>query len=130
MAATYDETEPTPKDRARGLLGDLDVPENALRTDEYILAILAQYTGVGAFELAVAWMADGLVAEYGQEPTNVRLPNGLTVDFARIEVWSSLATRLRAEAAAKIEAAEKAAQAQARRAEVGRIAAGLDWRPR
>lgn len=95
MSATYDETLPTDLDRARSLLGDTEInpAEDALHTDEHILAVLDQES---TFEAAVAWLADELAARIAQEPVKVRLRDGTTVDYsARIPVWQALATRLR-----------------------------------
>lgn len=98
MSATYDETLPTPKDEARYLLGDtaVDPAEDALRSDELINAVL----GRKGFELGLAFIADGLVAEISQEPVKITL-GGLAVDYsARIPAWKDLASRMRAEAKA------------------------------
>jgi hypothetical protein len=98
MSASYDETLPTPKDEARYLLGDtvVDPPEDALRSDELINAVLSRK----GFELGLAFIADGLVAEIGQEPVKITL-GGLAVDYsARIPAWKDLASRMRAVAAA------------------------------
>jgi hypothetical protein len=94
MSATYDETLPTDLDRVRHLLGDTDVEpeENALRSDEHIVAVLASEP---SFEAAVILIADGLIAEFGQEPDSVRLVSGLSVSFReRIAAWQRLVARM------------------------------------
>lgn len=97
MSASYDETLPTLKDEARYLLGDtaVDPPEDALRSDELINAVLNKK----GFELGLAFIADGLVAEISQEPVKITL-GGLAVDYAaRIPAWKDLASRMRTAAA-------------------------------
>lgn len=111
MAATYDPTWPTPKDEARHLLGDTAVEpaEDALRSDESITAAIA----ARGLALGVAWLADGLVAEFSQAPVKVTL-TGLAVDFsARIPTWEKLAARMRAEAAGAAAGAADAAAGSA-----------------
>lgn len=114
MAATYDETLPTAKDRARALLGDTAVTpgtttipdDDALLSDGHIAAVLALLT---TFEAAVAWLADELVARFAQDPVRVSL-TGLSVDYsARIPAWQALAAQMRATAAAAAAAASRAA---------------------
>lgn len=98
MSATYDETLPTEKDEARYLLGDTVVePESrALRSDEHINAVIAKK----GFELGVAFIAEGLIAEFGQQPVKLS-DSGASLDFsARIPAWTTLAQRMRAAAAA------------------------------
>lgn len=93
MSATYDELLPTDRDRARALLGDTDVPDNALLTDAHIDAVL---TLLGTFEAGVAFLADSLVAQIAQEPDSVKLPSGLAVSWKeRIDAWTALAARMR-----------------------------------
>jgi hypothetical protein len=108
MSATYDELLPTDKDRVRYYLGDTNVSpeENALRTDEHIAAVL---TAEASFEAAVILIADGLIAEFGQEPDSVRLVSGLTVSFRnRIDAWKRLITRMEAKIAQAATAATQA----------------------
>jgi len=109
MSASYDEELPTDLDRARHLLGDTDVDpeENALRSDEHITAVLA---AEGSVEAAVAFIADGLIAEFGQEPDTVRLASGLSVSFRdRIDAWKRLVARMEAQIAQAVAAATQAA---------------------
>lgn len=100
---TFDELLPTEKDEARELLGDTAVTagtttipeEDALRSDERITAAIAKK----GFELGVALLADGLVAQISQEPVKITL-GGLAVDYsARIPAWKDLASRMRTAAA-------------------------------
>jgi hypothetical protein len=109
MSATYDETLATDLDRVRHYLGDTDVDpeENALRSDEHIAAVLE---GEESLEAAIVVIADGLIAQFGQEPDNVRLPSGLTVSFKnRIDAWKRLITRMEAKIATAISATQQAA---------------------
>jgi hypothetical protein len=103
MSASYDETLPSDLDEARYLLGDtvVDPPEDALRSNELINAALTKK----GFALGLAFIADGLVAEFSQEPVKITL-SGLAVDYsARVPAWKDLATRMRAAAAATSSAA-------------------------
>lgn len=123
MAATYNELLPTDKDRARALLGDTEVDpaEDALLTDEHILAVLEQEA---TFALGVAWLADELAASLAQEPVRVRLVSGLSVDYTeRIPVLRDLATRLRDEGLPSTSAASK-------RPRSGALTAGSDFQVR
>jgi hypothetical protein len=103
MSASYDEEQPTDLDRARGLLGDTTVePEtSALHSDEHIEAVLTRE----GYALGVAFLADELVTRIGQQPVRIA-DDGSSIDFsARIPAWQSLATRMRAVAAAATAAA-------------------------
>jgi hypothetical protein len=92
MSASFDEELPSDLDRARFELGDTTVEpeEDALLSDEAIAAVIA-WKGYTA---GVAYLAEGLIARFGQEPDSVRLPSGLAVSFRdRIAVWTRLANR-------------------------------------
>jgi hypothetical protein len=99
---SYDDTLPTELDKVRHYVGDIsNNPATELRTDDHIEAALAEH----GFNLAVAVVAEGLAAEYAQEPGSVRLPDGLTVSWPeRVKFWLGRATEYRGYAAA--EAAE------------------------
>lgn len=91
MAATYDSTLPTAKDRLRHSLGDTDVTA-PLRGDETYEALLAAY----AEPEATAVLAEALAAEYGQQPDTIT-DNGTTISWrSRVSTWLALAARLRA----------------------------------
>lgn len=103
MSATYDELLEDDVSRIRVQLGDhtFEAPEDALLSDEHIEAVLAWKGGITA---ALAFLAEELLARFGQEPDSVRLPSGLSVSFtSRIPVWTRLAGRMQAQLA---EAAE------------------------
>lgn len=96
MSATYSDTAQTPRDKARELLGDttFTAPEDALLTDEHILAVLAAQ---GTFELGVAWLADELLGRFALEPLRTTLDDGTSVDMSGwLPIWRDLAARLRA----------------------------------
>lgn len=91
MAATYDSTLPTAKDRMRHSLGDTDVT-NPLRGDETYAALLAAYSETEA----TAVLAEALAAEYAQQPDTIT-DSGTTISWrTRVSTWLDLAKRLRA----------------------------------
>jgi predicted Rdx family selenoprotein len=93
---SFDSDLPTSLDRARALLGDTD-EENELFDDDHYEAVLAQQA---SFDLAVAWLADELVALFAQEPDRVTLDDGTQAQWTeRIGAWKALATRMRTTAA-------------------------------
>src|SRR5689334_13658269 len=97
MATTYDETLPTDLDRVRAILGDTDVSPaaDALFTDEHINAVLI---AEGSLAAGVVFLAEELIARFGQEPVRVAV-NGKTVDFSeRITIWKTLAQRMQTRA--------------------------------
>lgn len=68
MAATYDETEPTAKDRVRGLMGDVAAPFRF--TDERIQAYLDRQAVGEAGEITVAiQLLESLPTTSGDETT-------------------------------------------------------------
>ena len=100
MSATYDETLPTDKDEARSLLGDNVVTPGTttvakpLRSDEHINAVIAKK----GFYLGVAFIADGLVTQFAQQPVKLS-ESGSSIDMsAQIPAWQALASRMRTEA--------------------------------
>jgi hypothetical protein len=108
MSASFDEELPSDLDRARFELGDTTVEseEDALLSDEAIAAVIA-WKGYTA---GVAYLAEGLIARFGQEPDSVRLPSGLSVSFRdRIAVWTRLANRKAASANAAADGSAGAA---------------------
>ncbi len=110
MSASYDENIPTERDRARYLLGDIavDPEEDALRTDEHYESVLA---GEPTFEAAVIFIANGLIAEFGQEPDTIRLVSGLSISFKeRIDAWDRLVKQLQAQQTAAAAAATQQQQ--------------------
>jgi hypothetical protein len=99
LAATYDNTLPTAKDRVRNLLGDVDVSvnsdgsPNALRQDEEYLAQVAQF---GETQATIK-MARSLANEFAQQPTALSVP-GLDITWGqRVQAWQKLADSLSAE---------------------------------
>lgn len=96
MAATYDDTLPTDKDKARSLLGDTDVDpaSEALHSDEHITAVLAWQ---GSLAAGVVYLAKELIARFATEPVKVTA-DGVTVDYtARLGVWRTIVAEQQAE---------------------------------
>jgi predicted Rdx family selenoprotein len=129
MAATYSDTDRTPRNRARELIGDTTVTPNTttvadpLMSDAHIDAVLSEQ---GMFELGVAWLADELLARFAQDPIRVTI-DGVTTDMsAWVGIWRDLASRLRTGALID-QAALPPAAAQSR---VGIIRAGTDYKVR
>lgn len=94
MAATYDATLPTAKDRIRSALGDIDIA-NALRSDEAIVAVVA----ANGEPLATAVLAEGLAAEYAQLPDSLSTGGTSLTWRERVKWWRELAARIRGELA-------------------------------
>lgn len=91
MSASYDDELPTDLDKARSALGATDVTSDttALVTDEHIEAVLSWQ---GTLDGAIRFLAAELAARYAQKPTDVSLPSGLRVSWAkRIDTWLALA---------------------------------------
>ena len=80
----YDETLAEDKDVVRMYLGDTGTSE--LVTDAHIEAVL---TLAGSVAGAVVILARELLARFAAQPSSVRLPNGLSVSYAR-GGWESL----------------------------------------
>lgn len=95
MATTYNSTttSPTPKDRARKLLGDTGVDGGVfLLTDEEIDSEIATL----GFNEAVAQLAMGLASRFAQYPDKTDTPGGSTVEWReRIQQWKDLAAMIR-----------------------------------
>lgn len=95
MAATYDDTLPTDKDRARSLVGDTDV-ENALHSDEHIDAVLAMQGSVAA---ASSYLAQELVARFASNPIR-KSASGVSVDYTEnLRLWRQIAGEQQAQVA-------------------------------
>lgn len=93
MAATFDLTLPTIKDRMRAALGDRDVPDGALRQDEEYYAQLAIS---GDEALATAVMAEGLAVEYARRVDAFSESGGISVRWGeRVKTWLALAKAIR-----------------------------------
>lgn len=102
MAATYDPLLPTDRDRLRFRLGDTDVPDNALVSDEQYDAMIA----ASGWRIAGAELAEGLAARFAQEPDSVSIGGTISVSWrSMIARWIGVAAQLRAEAAAATSAA-------------------------
>lgn len=102
MAATFDPTLPTARDRIRLLIGDHTFgadPTAALRSDESINSVL---TMTGDYRLAVAELADGLATEYGQEPDSFTATGDMSISWRdRVSAWEELSARMRRAVAAE-----------------------------
>lgn len=96
MAATFDPTLPTARDRIRLLIGDHTFggdPTAALRQDETIDSALLL---TGDYRLATAELADGLAAEYGQEPDSFTATGDMAISWRdRVKAWENLSARMR-----------------------------------
>lgn len=91
MSATFDEALTTAKDRVRRLLGDADIGQ-AMLSDATIQGAIDIYGEPGA----VAFLAEGLAAEYGQLPVSTSA-DGTTLDYSeRVKTWQALAKTMRA----------------------------------
>lgn len=91
MSATYDDTLPTDRDKARSILGATDVTSEttALVSDEHIDAVL---TWKDSLDGAVSFLASELASRFAQLPSDVTLPSGLRASWAsRISNWQKLA---------------------------------------
>ena len=80
---SYDDSDLSELNQARGLLGDTATPE--LFTDDHIEAVVALY----GFNIGVGFLARELEARYALKPSSVSLPSGLSVSYAR-RTWASL----------------------------------------
>lgn len=97
MAATFDETLPTAKDRLRRAVGDTAVPDGALRQDEEIFSVLALYPDEAVAQAAIA---EGLAVEFAQKPDSFSESGGVSVRWGeRVKTWLALAATLRKQAA-------------------------------
>lgn len=86
MTATYDNTLPTPKDKARNILGDIDAA-NALRQDEEYNSQISLF----GYDQAIVNMARSLAAEYSQQPVSFS-GGGISVNWSeRVKTWLAIA---------------------------------------
>lgn len=84
---TYDDTLSTDKDKARSQIGDTDITD-ALMSDEHIEAVL---TWKGSVALAVAYLAQELIARFARDPIRMT-DNGATTDMTEnMRIWRQLA---------------------------------------
>ncbi len=90
---SYDPTDLSELNMAREALGDTSNDAAAeLLTDDHIQAVIDE----NGYNLAVALLAEGLVARFAQKPTSVGLPSGLSVAWSkRLDAWIALAARYR-----------------------------------
>ena len=92
MTATYDASLTELKDYIRLALGDTAVA-TALLADETIEAMLAAHP----YGEALAQLAEGLIAEYGQRPDEYSESGGVRLTWGeRIEAWRRIADDARA----------------------------------
>jgi osmotically-inducible protein OsmY len=92
MAATFDNTLPTARDRARYQLGDTNVAA-PLEQDATYDANLALYGDA----LAIAVMAEALASRYAQQPSSIGSQGDSIAWGERIRTWLALAQRIRDE---------------------------------
>ena len=93
MAATFNVSLTSDRDYARLLLGDTDVPTNALHQDETYDKCM---TDLG-FNLGVALLADSLVTRFAQEPEEYeQAESGASIKLReRLKAWKEIASKLR-----------------------------------
>lgn len=88
---TFDSTLPTPRDRVRHLVGDVD-PTNPLRFNETYDAMLDYYDGDEA--AVTAKIARALASELARQPSSVSIPGGPSVSYAdRVKALQDIATK-------------------------------------
>ena len=90
MTATFTNSLPTPKDRMRFALGDVNV-DVPLEQDETYAANLALY----GEELGTAVMAEALASRFAQKPDSLSDDSGSISWRERVKTWLALATRIR-----------------------------------
>jgi hypothetical protein len=86
---SYDDTDLSDLNQARGLLGDTSTVE--LFTDDHIEAVVELY----GFTIGVGFLARELEARFALKPSNVILPSGLSVSYAR-RTWAMLIVDMQA----------------------------------
>lgn len=92
MAATYNASLSSAKDIVRFRLGDTDVVDAALLSDEEIAAVLSLKGGNE--DAACLMLAKHLLARHGREVVKIT-QDGQTLDFSeRIPVWRELVASL------------------------------------
>ena len=89
MAATFDETLATDKDRIRFYLGDVtNLPAGAILSDE---AINAELAAAGSLPVALVSLARGLVSRYAQRPDSLSISGEFSISWKeRIGAWNAL----------------------------------------
>jgi hypothetical protein len=88
VAATYDNTLATTKDKIRFRMGDTDTVDALLQDEEIAAALNLTATE----DAAVAFLANGLIQRYSRDPIKVTA-DGVTMDFsAKIEAWQRMVT--------------------------------------
>ena len=98
MSATFDVSLGDPVSRVRAAIGDRDVPDNALRSDEEIDATIALSGGDEL--LATAILAEGLAAEYAQRVDAYSESGGISVRWSeRVKTWLAIASAARSQSA-------------------------------
>lgn len=103
MAFSYDPALPGALDRIRLALGDTTAP--GLRADETIAAMVVAH---GEAE-ATARLAEGLAAQFAQEPDALSA-DGQSISWRdRVKTWLELANRMRGIAAAALAVSASAA---------------------
>lgn len=96
MAASYDPTLPTIRDRIRHTLADTNMT-TPLRQDEEYEAVIGLHT---EWKLAAADMAESLANQFAQEVDTFGESGGVSVSWKeRVGAWQATARRLRAEVA-------------------------------
>jgi hypothetical protein len=83
MPATYDDTLPTDRDKARSLIGDVNM-DAPLMSDEHMDSVLSWQ---GSLQGAVAYLAQELIAKFSSSPIRKTAGN-ITVDYTEnIKQW-------------------------------------------
>lgn len=91
MAATFDPTLSQKRDHVRLHLGDTDVA-NALLQDETIDGKLSEF----GYVEALAQLAESLIAQYGQYPSEQSISGGTTNVWAdRVKAWKLIVDNAR-----------------------------------
>lgn len=103
MAATYDDTLPTEKDKVRSDLGGIVTilpSANPLLTDEHIDAVLELE---GSRSSAVAYLARELVMRFAGRPRTIKVGD-VSLDYTkRIDHWEELAGRIEISSGTSVE---------------------------
>lgn len=97
MAATYDNSLPTAKDRIRNQLADIDMAAPLRPDEEYLAAIANAGSVTNAEALATLFMAQSLASEYAQLPVTIS-DDGTTLSWPdRVKTWQAIVSRIQAE---------------------------------
>ena len=87
---SFDPNLPTPRDRMRFQLGDINIPE--LRPDTQYDALLSENDEA----TATMKMAESLASEYAQNPSSVNV-GGVSVSYSTlVQNWQRIADNIRA----------------------------------